>query len=80
LNLGAGIINSAVERLENLDRFHPRVGAPERSFGRSVHGILVSEIFNRVAQDLQCTAFDRGERAANERLWFRHRTHLVQQA
>jgi hypothetical protein len=65
--LGAGIIDSAVESLQNLDGCNARVGASQRSLVCKVICILVGEVFNRVPQDFQGTATFRGEPAANER-------------
>ena len=67
LHLGAGIIDSAVESLQNLDGCDARVGVSQRPLVRKVLCILVGEVFNRVAQDFQRTATFRGELAADER-------------
>ena len=66
LNLGARKIDSAVERFENLDGFDARIGAPQRSLTCRIYGILVGQVFNRVAQDFQSPGTLAGELPANE--------------
>jgi hypothetical protein len=56
LHLGAGIIDSAVAFLQDLDGCYARVGTPQRPFVRKIRGVLVGKIFDRVAQNFQCAA------------------------
>ena len=67
LHWSSGMVDRAIQCLQHLNRFHPRIRAAQRPFMLTIHGILIGKVLNCVAQYLQSLASLGREAAANRR-------------
>lgn len=68
LDLGAGVIDLAIQSHQHLDRFNPGICAVKRPSLRCTQRIFVSQILDCMAEDLECSSRSRGNRPPRDSL------------